>query len=157
MNNYFACFFLLLIGLFYARLNSISREDFFFKKYIVIKNNFLSKVLVSGSILIKRGRVQKNKHRERISVCGIVLYSLSLILTFLLLMCYFLESNYIEVLKPIFAVNLFINIIIDTINRMPYILKEAKHKKAVKFSYILLCVFMSLVSLIILIGAFGLI
>ncbi len=157
MNDYFACFFLLLIGLFYARLNSISRDDFFFKKYIVIKNIFLSKILVSSSILIKRGRVQKNKHRERISVCGIVLYTISLSLALLLLACYLLKSDYIEVLKPIFAVNLFINIIIDTINRMPYILKEAKHKKVVKFSYILLCVFMSLVSLIVFIGALGLI
>lgn len=154
--DYFAPFFLLLISLFYARLNSISREDFFFTKYIIIKNKTLAEILISGSILIKKGKVQKNEHRERISVCGIVLYAISIILTLILLLCYILKSDFIEFLKPISAVNLFLNIIIDTINRMPYIVNQAKHKKIVKASYILLCVFMSLVCLLVFIGAIGL-
>lgn len=154
--DYFAPFFLLLISLFYARLNSISRKDFFFTKHIIIKNKTFAEILVSGSILIKRGKVQKNKHRERMSVCGAVLYAISITLSLLLLICYAFKSDFIEFLKPISAVNLFLNIIIDTINRMPYIVNEAKHKKIVKASYILLCVFMSLVCLLVFIGAFSL-
>ena len=57
--DYFAPFFLLLISLFYARLNSISREDFFFTKYIIIKNKTLAEILISGSILIKKVRFKK--------------------------------------------------------------------------------------------------
>lgn len=155
--NYFACFFLLCIGIFYDRLNSISREDFFFTKYIVIKNPSLAKILVSGLIVIKRGKVQKNKHRERISVCGIILYIISTVLALILLLCYVLKSDFIEVITPIFAVNLFINITIDNINKLPYVVKEAKYKKLVKFSYILLCAFIACFSLLILIGSLGLI
>ncbi|MEE1502674.1 MAG: hypothetical protein UGF89_00310 [Acutalibacteraceae bacterium] len=90
------------------------------------------------------------------SVCGAVLYAISITLSLLLLICYAFKSDFIEFLKPISAVNLFLNIIIDTINRMPYIVNEAKHKKIVKASYILLCVFMSLVCLLVFIGAFSL-
>ncbi len=137
--TYFTSPCLLLVCIFYTRLNSVYHPDLLFKKYVVLRNSTLSKILVSGLISLNF-KGQKNESREKISIVGIILYITTGISFVFYLICLYLGSEFLASSDSFVVSNLFIALLIDLLNSFPIRYGKVKYKKLICFVGTLICI-----------------
>ena len=147
---------LFLVNLFYARLNTVYHPDFLCKKYIVIKNDKLAKILVSRTVLFSQKDIRQNEYRERMCLCGLFLYIIAIISGIFWAICVLSNDNFQENALSIIAVCVVTSGAFDTINKSPYSIKKSKHKKLRCFIYILFAIIILFFSTTCLITSFQL-
>lgn len=124
----------LLLGcIFYARLNSVYHPDLLFKKHIVLKNSRLSKILVSGVIMLDFNKSIKNEHREKMSVAGIILYIVIGISFIFWLICLFLGTEFLGSSDSFVVSILFLAFLIDLLNSFSVHPDKSIGKKLIYF------------------------
>lgn len=141
---------LLLLCLFFARINSSYNNNLYFKRYITIKNSTAAKILIDQSDPLSSSKKNAKPNRNKLLLAGIVFYCLCLELALFSVIMYLLpaiptestsflsEENTLNAqLPPIFAFILFAaENAFYFFNTAKYAFLKTEPKKLIKVLYI---------------------